>query len=205
MNFALEEMQNELNKENCQMSVNNNNTSATICNTIGLDGELLYEIDRLSSQLAINRSILQRLIRLFESNHSNNPPTHYHLDNEYLVDSTENQLETSFVNIDKSTSEQQVNEVYTNENYFILLISGFIFLAYLSYYILGRLVACNNYFRRPPSTTVSSLRCFYDLINNNSDDNNNDNVQGATAFGRCPLERDRLSNIIDYINGAQPY
>ncbi|CAH8505583.1 unnamed protein product [Schistosoma curassoni] len=252
LNFALEEMQNELNKENCQMSVNNNNTSATICNTISLDEELLYEIDRLSSQLAINRSILQRLIRLFESNHSNNPPTHHHLDNEYLVDRTENQLETSFINIDKSTSEQQVNEVYTNEhlferksvenhnhqqhpvsasistteknpsiyssicnwllrifpsinsqNYFILLISGFIFLAYLSYYILGRLVACNNYFRRPPST-VSSLRCFSNLINN-SDDTNNDNVHGATTFGRCPLERDRLSNIIDYTNGAQPY
>ncbi|CAI2726175.1 unnamed protein product [Schistosoma spindalis] len=253
LNFALEEIQNELNKKNYQMSVNN--TSTKICSTISFDGELLYEIDRLSSQLAINRSILQRLIRLFESSYSNHSITHHHLDNEYLTDSIENQLETSFINIDKSTSEQQqVNKVYTNEhlfernsvenhnhqqhpvsvststtektpsiyssicnwllrifpstnsqNYFILLISGLIFLAYLSYYILGRLVACNNYFRRPPSTTVSSLRCFFNLTNNNSDDNNNDNVQGATTFGRCPLERDRLSNIIDYTNGAQPY
>ncbi|CAH8532167.1 unnamed protein product [Schistosoma rodhaini] len=255
LNFALEEIQNELNKENCQMSVNNNNSSATICNTISLDGKLLHEIDRLSSQLAINRSILQRLIRLFESSHSNNSLPHHQLDNEYLTDSIENQLETSIVNPDKSTLEQQINEVYTNEhlferksvenhdhqqhpvgvststtektpsiyssicnllhrifpstnsqNYFILLISGFIFLAYLSYYILGRLLACNNYSRRPPSsTTFSSLRCFFSLNNNNSDDNNNDNVQGATTFGRCPLERDRLSNIIDYTNGAQPY
>ncbi|KAH8860951.1 hypothetical protein KSF78_0007355 [Schistosoma japonicum] len=241
LNFALEEMQNELNKENCQMPLKN--SAATISNTFTLDGRLIQEIDRLSSQLAINRSILQRLIRLFESNHSNNP-THINSE-EYSTDSIESQLETPLVSTDQSEVENQVNEVDANENfcvcesvenpvqssdastlskeetpsilssicnllhrilpstsqnYFILLISGFVFLAYLCYYILTKLVACNTNSRRSPSPT-STLQCFFSETNNDV----NNNVHVSTGFNKCPLEKDRLSSIIDYTNGAQPY
>ncbi|CAH8486385.1 unnamed protein product [Schistosoma turkestanicum] len=255
LNFALEEIQNELNKENYPIPVNNNNNSSTVCNTISLDGKLLHEIDRLSSQLAINRSILQRLIRLFESNHSNNPSTH-HLDNEYLTNNIENDSDTPCVNTDESIQqEKQVSEVIVNEHlnknetdeichqqpsvsvststneekssiytsicnllrrifppinnqsYFVLLISGFIFLVYLCYYIFTKLITCNNNSRRPlcPTTTtttstVSSLRCFFSSTNNHSNDHHNnphhnplsqnDNIHAATIFNRCPLERD---------------
>ncbi|KAK4469585.1 hypothetical protein MN116_007122 [Schistosoma mekongi] len=242
LNFALEEIQNELNKENCQMPLNN--STATISNTFSLDGRLIQEIDRLSSQLAINRSILQRLIRLFESSHLNNP-THMNSE-EYSTDSIESQLETPLVNTHQREVENQVNKVDVNEhsyvcesvenpvqssdastlskeekpsilssicnllhrilpfnsqNYFILLIGGIIFLAYLCYYILTKLVVCNNNSRRPPSPT-STLRCFFSATSNND---NNNNVHVSTGFNKCPLEKDRLSSIIDYTNGVQPY
>ncbi|CAH8506079.1 unnamed protein product [Heterobilharzia americana] len=265
LNYALDEIQNELN-ENGQTSMDNNNNDSniTISNPISLDNRLLQEIDRLSNQLAVNRSILQRLIRLFESHRSNQSTTPDDKENdsndnnvnleEMKTEDKINTTEESIDDVEMETSEIHGDEhlwneeaekehlispsnamekkqfsiysfvskllhrifPFNNHNLFIVLAGGFLFIAYISYYILNRLLICNNHSRRlsassssssPSSSTsqgyFSAVQCLFGSTNGN--DLIDPAGAPATAYHNCPLDRDKLSSIIDYTNGVQPY
>ncbi|VDP98079.1 unnamed protein product [Trichobilharzia regenti] len=281
LSYALNEIQSEL-TEKCRTSVNsnnNNNNNNTNDNTrnnssmlsssmINLDSQLLHEIEHLSSQLAVNRSILQRLIRLFESNCSSHSTRKHDRQQENVM---EEQLDTTTITnptesilqcLQNETSEPNTNEhlnqcepennpsvisvsntvenkkssifstilkmihhifPFGKHHFLIVLTGGFLFIVYMGFYIFSRSVICNNNndnnsASRPlpsssstsPVSSSSSIPLTSSTSASHHDHNNNNNFNDftaatANAYHKCPLDRDRLSNIFDYTNGMPPY